>query len=84
MATIAYSSFEHSYNRLNQENERNYQNYSVNLINSFLFLFLNTDQLNEIRKTTLAKVYCENADDITFIQERVMEMPFREAFPKFE
>ena len=49
-----------------------------------LILCSNTDQLNEVRKVTLAKVYCENADDISTIQERVMEMPFREAFPSFE
>ena len=40
-----------------------------------------TDQLEEIRKITLAKVICTNADDIQEIQPRVMELPFREAYP---
>ena len=78
-----YHYLEFSYNGLNQENEDDSVD-SVDLFSSSPFPFLTTDQLDEIRKTTLAKVYCENADDITFIQERVMEMPFREAFPKFE
>ncbi|XP_060516076.1 lactoperoxidase isoform X2 [Cylas formicarius] len=31
------------------------------------------EQLNEIRKTTLSGVICDNADDLSYIQPRVME-----------
>ena len=41
-----------------------------------------SEQLQEIRKVTLAKIMCRNGDDISEIQPNVMELPFREAYPK--
>ena len=41
-------------------------------------------QLKELKTVTLAKVFCENADDLGIIQERVLERPFREAYPDYK
>lgn len=47
-------------------------------------LFVHSEQLAEIRKSSLAKVLCDNSDHIQVMQPRVMEVPFREAFPERE
>jgi hypothetical protein len=38
-------------------------------------LSLFTAQLGEIRKTTLARVFCDNADDIKMMQPKVFIVP---------
>ncbi|ELT94281.1 hypothetical protein CAPTEDRAFT_182272 [Capitella teleta] len=40
------------------------------------------EQLMEIRKASLGKVFCDNSDHIQVMQPNVMEVPFREAFPE--
>ena len=37
--------------------------------------FLLTAQLGEIRKSTLARVFCDNADDIQMMQHNVFIIP---------
>ena len=44
-------------------------------------MFVFVDQLNEIRKVSLARVLCNNGDSITSIQPNVFMVPIQEAFP---
>lgn len=43
-----------------------YENYDVNM-------GFTSEQLDEIRKISLAKIICENSDNVTHIQSLVME-----------
>ena len=47
-----------------------------------VFYVLIIDQLNEIRKMTLAKIFCMASDNIQRIQKFVMLQPISEAFKK--
>jgi len=46
----------------------------------FCWSVTSTEQLAEIRKVALAKVICNNADNISKIQPSVMQLPFRQVY----
>lgn len=45
--------------------------------NKSIYSFYFADQLEEIRKTTLSKIICDNADNLTIVPQEVMKINSR-------